>query len=54
MEQLVSMVEDIGKILLFRKRVENDPTNTSKYEHGIWKLYSRITDHKKKYEERKG
>jgi len=50
MKELVEISNNVKEIMLYRKRIENDPQNVAIYEHEIWKLFSKVTTSKLSYD----
>lgn len=49
MIHLVKIFDDVLTISRLRKKMKNDPMRSPIYEGEMWKLYTRITEHKNRY-----
>lgn len=49
MRHLVAIYDLVKQIAVAKKRMQNDPLGSRKYEKEIWILYQRVTDHKDAY-----
>jgi hypothetical protein len=43
MHYLVSIAEEVKKIVVLRQKIKYDPSNSHSYEKQIWALYKQIT-----------
>jgi hypothetical protein len=43
MHYLVTIAEEVKKIIILRKKIRFDPMTSHSYEQQIWDIYSKIT-----------
>ena len=49
MIHLVKIFDDVLTIARLRKKMKNDPMRSPIYEREMWRLYTRVTEHKNRY-----